>query len=181
MRRSLAVITLVLGLVAGMVPAGAHTLTVSDPDDTGGKLDVREAALFHQGSGGDLKYIWIIRTYERWFPRHLDDGNGKIAIFVKRSPESSWRIQITKGNDGLRARLSMCIEAQGCGQGDQETYDVTRPNKKSARVKVPAADLGAVGNNVKWRAVTYFGNAPGGAWNFIDGAPDGGLATHNLN
>ena len=180
MRGSLVALTLVFGLSTGMIPAGAHTLTVSDPNDTQGKLDIREAALFHKGSGNDLKYIWIIRTYRRWFPRHVDNGKGNFAILIKRSQESSWRIEITKGNNGLRAHLSMCIEAQGCGLGDEQNYNATRPNKKSVRVKVPAEDLEAVGNRMKWLANSAFGTGCSGNC-YFDRAPDEGLAKHQLN
>lgn len=179
MRRVLVVSLVALALVGGMLPARADTLTVADSNDTAGKLDIREAALFHRGSGGDLRYIWIIRTYGRWFPRHVDDGKGSIAIQIKRSPESTWRIQITKGNDGLRAHLSMCIEGQGCGFGDEENYKAKRPNKKSVRVRVPAEDLGAVGNKVKFLANTAFGTGCNGNC-YFDRAPDDGLATHEM-
>ena len=179
MRRLLLLTVASLTLFAGLLPAGADTLTVSDPNDTGGRLDIREAALFHKGSGGSLRYIWIIRTYDRWFQRHVDDGNGNISILVKRSRESSWRIKITKGSDGLRARLSMCIEAQGCGMGGEQTYNTTRPNKKSVRVRVPAEDLGAVGNTMRWLATTAFGKGCSGHCHF-DRAPDDRLARHDL-
>ena len=179
MRRALTVSLLALALFGGMLPTRADTLTVSDPNDTTGRLDVREAALFHKGSGGDLKYIWIIRTYNRWFPRHVDGGKGYIAIHIKRSQESSWRIKITKGNNGLVGRLSMCIEAQGCGMGDQQTYQATRPNKKSVRVKVPEEDLGAVGDTMKWITATAFGTGCSGYCHF-DRVPNNGVAKHEL-
>ena len=180
MRRFSVTLFLVLALTAGMAPAGAHLLTVGDPDDTPGRLDIREASLNHRGSGGDLRYIWKVRTYDRWFRRHVNPPKGNIAILIKRSQESSWRLEITKrASGGLRAHLSMCIEGQGCGLGEEETYRATRPNKRSVRVKVPREDLGAVGNKVRWLANSAFGTGCGGNCHF-DRVPDEGLARHEL-
>jgi hypothetical protein len=190
MKRLIAFPLALVTVVALGAPATAHKQVVTDPDDTGGKLDIRRMVLNHEGGAGgaeaaptgvgNLTLIFRLRTFDEWHKRRLDEGRGNINFLVKRSPESSWRIRIKRRDDGdLGARLTMCIEAQGCGFGDVENYPVTRPTNKSVRVEVPKSDLGGVGQTVRWMANTASGRGCDGHCHF-DRAPDSGLAVHNL-
>jgi hypothetical protein len=180
MRRLLVLLAACTALVAMSLPAQAHRQVVADPNDTSGKLDIKRAVLSHRGSGQDTMLHFRSGMFEEFRNRALRGGRGSIVFQVRRSPESSWRIEITRRNNGnLVANLAMCIEAQGCDFQDSKSYPVTRPTDKSVKVKIPKADLQGVANTVRWLNNTAFGRGCNGNC-FFDRAPNSGLANHQL-
>jgi hypothetical protein len=180
MRKIILATAVAISLVAAAVPAQADKQVVSDPNDTRGKLDIRRAVLSHRGTGGNMDLIFKLGTYDEWAKRDVAGRRGSIVFFIRRSPESSWRLEIKRYPGGnFAATLVMCIEAQGCDFENGGAYDASRPNRKSAKVRVPKSDLGGVGNVVRWVATTAFGRGCDGNC-FFDRAPNQGLARHEL-
>ena len=180
MRRSLLAVAACVAVLAGASPAGAHRQVVADPDDTGGRLDIRRAVVSHQGTGGNMDVIFRLGTFEKWAKRRIRVNNGGISFQIRRSPESSWSLEIHKRGDRLKATLVMCIEGQGCQLGNDSPYRVTRPNKKSLRVEVPKRDLGGVGQTMRWRAIAALVGRNCNGLCHVDTAPDNGLARHEF-
>src|SRR5688500_9225674 len=95
MVRKTFVVALVLALFAVASPASAHKQEVSDANDTQGKLDIKKATSIDRGAGPDEKFIFIIKTYNRWRKIHLAGGQGIFRVQFRRGQESSYQIEIT--------------------------------------------------------------------------------------
>lgn len=181
MRKSFAVAVALAVLVVMAGPASAHKQEVPDADDTQGKLDIRKATTWDRGSGGDERIVFILKTYEGWRNRVLGGGRGNIIFNIKRSPESSYNIEIHRrpGGHGLRSILVMCIEAQGCDYDQAIQLPVHKKNRHVVKTRVHRTDLAGVGQTLRWRGTTAFGTGCDGNC-FFDQAPDHGLRAHDL-
>jgi hypothetical protein len=182
MRRTLLALIACVAVLAGAGPANAHRQAVSDPADTPGRLDIKRAVVSHEGTGGNGEITFRLGTYEEWAKRAVRPNRGVIRFNIRRSPESSWLLEIHKfsGQNRLIASIVMCIEGQGCDLENGSTYFVQRPNRKSAKVTVDRSDLGGIGPTMRWRAVTAYRGRNCNGFCFIDTAPNNGLAEHQL-
>jgi hypothetical protein len=142
--------------------------------------DIKRAVLSHRGSGADTMLTFRSGMFEEFRNRYLRGGRAAIVFQVKRSPESSWMIEVGRRNNGsLVANLARCIEGQGCNFDPDDTYNVTRPSDRSVKVKVPKTDLNGVGNTVRWLNNTLNSHGCNGYCK-IDRAPNHRLARHEL-
>lgn len=179
MRKTLVVLGVLSILMASAIPAQAHVQEIEDANDTQGKLDIKKAKMA-DNDAMDERLTFSVRTYGEWAKRAIRPSRGNIVFQIKRSPESSYRIEITRRPNGnLRSRLVMCTP-KGCNYDEATGHPVSRPDKHSVKTSVHHSDLQGVGNNVKWRAVTAYGTGCSGNC-YFDSAPNGSLAEHNIN
>jgi hypothetical protein len=178
MRRFVSAALVVASLLVMALPASAHRTDVFDANDTDGRLDIRVAILKHRGEGSDLQLTFIVKTYGEWAKRHLRPGRGSITIEIKRSPEVSYRIEVTRGNDGkLYAIISLCSKGQ-CNP-HAGPFRARHPNRRSLKFRVDRTDLEGIGATIRWQAQSAFGRGCDGNC-FFDKAPNNHFARHEL-
>lgn len=95
------VLALVLGLFAIMPSSSAHQVSVSDPDDSAGRLDLKSVAFSH-GSG---KITLDICTYETWQVGVLAAPNN-LTVRMKTGATSA-EVAVIRAVDGeLKGRMT---------------------------------------------------------------------------
>jgi hypothetical protein len=178
LRKALVVIGALSVFIASAIPAQAHEQVIEDANDTQGKLDIEKAKLIDNDAENErLKFL--VRIFDRWGKRAIRPSRGNIVFQIKRSPESSYRLEVTRRPNGnLQSWLVLCTP-KGCDYDNATQHPVSRPNKHSVETRIHHDDLEGVGNNVRWRAVTSYGTGCKGLCHH-DSAPNGSLANHNV-
>ena len=180
--RKTVLIAVVMALMAVAAPASAHKQEVPDGNDTQGKLDIKKATSIDKGSGPSEKFIFIVKTYNKWRKSDLAGGQGIFRVQFRRGMESSYQIEITtdKSND-INALLVLCIEAQGCDYDNGVSVPVRKRNARVVKTKVKREQVPGVGRNLKWRATSAYGSGCGADNCYFDVAPDNGLKRHHVS
>ena len=156
-----------LGIVVGLAvllasPAGAHTQTRLDPDDTPGELDIVVARHSHGATETGVKLGFRLVTYERW----EDFGGDHKSISVEFNLDSDAAIERCavagwRNVDGvLRQRADVyknCTE-DDLGERVGGTWDVKRPDEHSLRLSFAKRLLGKNVHAYRWRIVTGYGD-----------------------
>jgi hypothetical protein len=162
MRKAI-LLALVMTLVSVASPAAAHKQEVADPNDTQGKLDIKKATSIDRGSGPQEKFIFVLKTYDRWRKIDIAGGQGIFRIQFRRGQESSYQIEITADkSNNINAFLVLCIEAQGCDYDNGVPVPVRKRNAKVVKTKVRREQVPGVGRNLKWRGTSAYGSGCSG-------------------
>lgn len=165
MRRTIAIICLVLIVLPGS--AHARTQTVLDPDDTDGPLDTvaarhRPYKLWVGTSHGEFT-VPVIRlrlvTYEKWLPELLADDRNFISFEFNRDADANIeRCLVVKGSgSGLTSQLfKNCLY-----MNDQPVTDSQEAFRAGGDEHVVEVDMGRrqiAGKKSRywWRSVTSF-------------------------
>jgi hypothetical protein len=149
-RRSLLAVAALL-LVTGLLssgPAGAHTFTKSDGDDSPGRLDIRTASVGHTNNN----VVHTVRTFEGWTPKSL----GKDSFFV---------VEIDKNFDNDFEQCAFIFFAGGRLRGSltncRRTFirqlPVSKPSKAVARITIPTANTGGA---YRWVVFSFWTGLP---------------------
>jgi hypothetical protein len=155
-----AVAALVLGTT---VPAAAGA--AGDPDDTGGRLDIRR--LVTREKGGDL--VGRIRTWDPWRNRVLR-GRGPNRLFVwidwegDGSREAFVRLIQRRGD--RRIRVELCGLDGACAA---DLNYAARPDRRTVRFRI-----GVTSPDMEVRAASRFQRAGSPCHPCRDRAPDRG-------
>jgi hypothetical protein len=150
-------------------PAIADTVSVTDPNDTNGRLDIRRIAHSH-AADGRLKHR--VSTYRRFGPRALRHGH--ILLHLAPPSEDAHRYVLVFS---YKRRIRAVI-------GDDQDFiglrRVTRPNRKSVVVWLRPTDLGDP-PSYRWQALSQW-SAPTGpcSESCLDHAPNRRYLKHTL-
>ena len=135
--------------------AGADTISVADPNDTAGRLDIRSVGHGHTRTG--KAYLHPVRMHRAWANNVLE-GRSDIALWFSTDREdrfAEYRASIDVNRDGeLRACFHGYSEfSDGAGVGPCDWVPVRRPTARSVVVQIPRD---ALGNSYKWYAATSY-------------------------
>jgi hypothetical protein len=137
-------------LVAGLFsagPAGAHTVTRTDGNDSPGKLDLRSTSVSHTSTG----VVHKVTTYGTWSARSL----GNDSFFI---------IQVDKNNDRNYERCAFIFFAGGrlrgsltnCGSQFIRNLPVAKLSGTTAKITIPKSYL----TPVYWWGVASLWDGP---------------------
>lgn len=125
-------------------PVMADDATRSDPREMGDRgLDIAMISQGHlqRASDGDWRLVHTITMYQKWRTRELR-CYGSISLRIKDNNRS---VRIVYRDGDLRGRIE---DARGKFVG--RAY-VTRPDQRSATVRIRPRHLGRVGRSYAWR------------------------------
>ena len=155
--RKLAVLVLSVTLLVGTFssPGSADTARFTDPNDTPGKLDVRDAHQEHD----DRRLVHNVRTFRRWRSRALRGDETYIGFYLDAGTKGSradrfiW-VRWKKGR-GLYAQIFRPLtHANGDLLGPVR---VSRPNRRSVRISIRPAQLSKrIRDGYRWRVTTSY-------------------------
>jgi hypothetical protein len=141
-------------------PAGAHTFTKADGNDSPGKLDIRSATVTHASTG----VIYKIVTYDRWTPRSLESDSFFLVQIDKNNDRSYERCAFITF-DGQRLRGSIT----NCGTRFIRYLPVAKLNGTTVRITIPTSQTGLA----YWWAVASIWDGPAPCANgCVDFAPN---------
>ena len=164
MNRVWAVI-LMAGLLVVPAAASAHEDVRRDGNDTRGPLDLRSAAVGHQGDGS---VTHMLTTFASWKPKLLRSGSYfAIAFDTDNDPSDFERCAFALYSDGLRGQLS------NCGRRKVGNVDVRKPGPRSVELTLGLGRLlGPAGGDYHWAAFSFFRNDHGCAKACSDSTPN---------
>jgi hypothetical protein len=129
----LAVVTLAIAGLTGL-PAGAHSFTKNDGNDSPGKLDLRSVSVGHTKTG----VVHTFRTYEPWTAKSL-------------GADSYFLVQIDKNNDRTYERCAFIFfdarlrgVLSNCRAQIVRTLPVVKLSPTAAKVTIPTSQTGSV-------------------------------------
>jgi hypothetical protein len=136
MRRPLLVLAVIAIAIAGLtgLPAGAHSFTKNDGNDSPGKLDLRSISVGHTKTG----VVHTFRTYEPWTAKSL-------------GADSYFLVQIDKNNDRTYERCAFIFfdarlrgVLSNCRAKIVRTLPVVKLSPTAAKVTIPTSQTGTV-------------------------------------
>lgn len=161
---SLLVAAVVAAAVFGTVAAVADERRARDTDDTGGKLDIREATAGHSADG---RLRHVISTYEAWKPVDLKVTSGPppgfcVDIWTLRRPSSGPPDYLVCANaarrgEDLQAWVSRVSRRAG-RTGVTTPAAVSRPNSRSVILRFSQRQIGRP-SRYYWRAESLYRGA----------------------
>lgn len=141
-------------------PAGAHTQTVLDRDDTPGLFDVAAARQSHRTTdSGKILVTFGFVTYEAWTDDDFHIASIEISLDRDTYPERCVVVKRQEEDGGLYRWKAVIFKGCTYFTDEQlgETRQVTRPDEHSLSVTVPRRLI--IRNGVpkyKWRVVTGY-------------------------
>ncbi len=165
MRRVMVVGAVSLAVVLGAQVAFATE--VSDPHDTGGKLDIESVDATRVGQGGHILEV-AVTMYGTW-PSSVLNSSGKNRIQIIFDTNSDGTPDYVGSIADANGHLRMIIR----GHGSQfEPIPATRPDDNTVLVHIPGASPPNPGH--KYRVATKSIFFPASGPKRVDRAPDAG-------
>ncbi|MDP9068293.1 MAG: hypothetical protein M3N53_08120 [Actinomycetota bacterium] len=151
------VLFVLLALLLVGSPAAADTAKRADGEATSGPLDIKAVSHGHHGT----RLVHTLRMYEEWRNPDLRDDSSWIALLFDRRESSLdddryLRIDYSEER-GLHARMTT-FGTHGPGEFIGRV-DVSRPTRRSVRVRFPKRFLGRAVKRYEWRAISSFEDA----------------------
>ena len=143
-------------------PAGAHTFTKTDGNDSPSKLDLRSVSVSHTSTG----LVHKVTTYGAWTARSLGgDSFFIIQIDKNNGPQGDYeRCAFIFYTNRLRGSLT------NCGAQFIRFLPVSKVSGTTAKITVPKSQTGSV---FRWAAASlWVGPAPCGGRGCVDFAPN---------
>ena len=146
-------VTLLLVALPGAAGAGAGTRTVTDADDTRGRLDVTSATHGHDGRA----LLHTVRMQRRWASSLLDDGEVTLQFRIN----GRFRTLDVHHRDG-RLVGRICTEAAaGDVSSCSRQVGLSRPDRRTLSVTLASRQLGPALSSYSWQVVTLLDNGEG--------------------
>ncbi|MDP9066974.1 MAG: hypothetical protein M3N53_01320 [Actinomycetota bacterium] len=155
LRSTLGGMLLTLALITSA--SAATTTSANDPDDTGGRLDIRYVE-FRRDAG---KVTLTLRTAEKWRCHLLEDDtstaqgaaeaydDGKAAFLL-------WSFENERHNNDDHSGFFRCKNGRLKFQFDRPeiSYDVRRPNGRTVKVTLPVDRFGLDHRGLRLHAIS---------------------------
>lgn len=155
--------------------AGAGHLPVMDPQDTGGKLDIRRADVF-----GQERPRWKVATYGWWRPKGIWD-RGFILVKLDTFGDERFDYYALVRSVGNRMRGDLYRDRRRKKDRRIARLNVWRKNRRSVSLRIPLQKLNIGPNRVhySWAVQTLFTakNCPRTCFDFT---PDSGAVVEPL-
>ena len=89
-------------VLAMTLVAGAHDTDLRDPDDTRGKLDIREVRLAHE----TRTHRWTVVTFSKWGNRAMwDRGYVEVLLDTRRTELADYYLLVRTDRSAIKAGL----------------------------------------------------------------------------
>ena len=165
----------VVAVVALAVPAGADHTDQTDPNDTGGPLDLEAVGFDHSGAPS-----WRLVTFPAWTVRAIWD-RGYLMVQLDTKGDAALDFVAVVRSDGRRLVATLFRLRRSGGQAEVASLRTNKSGTNAVWVSVPLREVSIGPNRTSyfWSALSSF-TGGGCARTCLDAVPDEGMIEQPL-